>query len=100
MVATMGQEVAAGGPEKGAEPPSRRVGFRQITTLDQVGEEPLYEVARLVSIETLSTGIRIEGIPVIPAKMFQSLSASPIGRVASPKDPAPVSRRESGGRKL
>src|SRR5271157_174441 len=67
MIASVGQEVATGGSEKRAEPATSGVGFRQVATLNQVGQKPLNEVAGLLSIKPLTTGEGIEGIPIIAA---------------------------------
>ncbi len=95
MLASMGQEVAAGGSEKRAEPATRRIGFRQVATLDQVGKKSLNEVAGLLSIKALTTGKGIERIPVIAAQLLQCVSAFPISRIAGAKNTTPVRRRES-----
>ena len=95
MIASMGQEVATGGSEKRTEPATRRVRFRQVATLDQIGQKPLNEVAGLLSIKPLTAGKGIERIPVIAAQSLQCVSAFPIGRIAGAKNTTPVSRRES-----
>jgi hypothetical protein len=68
MIAGMGQEVATGCPEKRTESATNGVGFRQVTTLDQIGKKPLNEVACLLSIKPLTTGKGIEWIPIVAAQ--------------------------------
>jgi hypothetical protein len=70
MIAAMGQEVVASGPEERPEPAPRRVGLRQVAPLDQVGEEPRDEVAGLFAIDTQTSGEGGERIPVIAAETF------------------------------
>jgi hypothetical protein len=60
--------MATSGSEKRTESATRRVGLRQVTTLDQIGKKPLNEVAGLLSIKPLTTGKRLERIPVIAAQ--------------------------------
>src|SRR5208282_5451795 len=74
MIASVGQEVGTSSSEKRTESATRRICFRQVATLDQIGKKSLNEVAGLLSVKSLTTGKGVERIPIIAAQSLQCVS--------------------------
>ncbi len=86
--------------EEGTEPAPGRVRGRQISPLEEIGEEALDDVTRFVSVEPSSSGEGVKGIPVIVAEPFQRSPCFGFVRITRSGDAAPLGRREEGHRDL
>ena len=94
----VGQEVAAVGPQEGAEAAPALVGRGQNTRLQQSSEVILGQVEGVVGAMPLATNERIDRIPVRPAQLGERgprLGRSGVDRVSHP---APVGRGKASPR--
>ena len=97
VIAAIGQVVLAGGPQEGAEPALRAIEIRQITPLQQVGEEALDDILGLMRRTAAATDEGVEGEPVIAAQFLKRSASRGIRWPAYACDAAPLGRRETGG---
>ena len=90
----MRQEVGAGRPQKRSEAAARGVRAGQVAPFEQIGEEPLNEVAGIVGAKPPPAHERVQGIPVIAAEPLEGGRAS--GSDGSPACVKPGSSKLSG----
>src|SRR5262245_49841380 len=57
-------EILQGRQKERAKPPASRVGLRERSFLEQVGEKRLGKILRVLSLVSTASQVRVQGIPV------------------------------------
>jgi hypothetical protein len=90
LLAFIKQEVAKGGDQKRSKAASFFLGDRYGVALEEVGEEALHGVLRLVDVAEPAAGVSVEGYPIAATKLLQRIPRMGDVALAGGQDEAPL----------